>query len=49
MNIPNCGIASPSHHGLSIREDAKGILVITRSSILDIQNNTTNFTIFQEP
>jgi len=49
VNIPNCGIATTGRHGLAIREDAKGGLTIRHSTMSDIQNNSTNFTIVREP
>lgn len=49
VNVPNFGIATTGRHGLCVREDAVGGLTISRSTISDVQNNSTNFTIVREP
>jgi hypothetical protein len=45
ITIPNCGIGMKGRHGLWVREDASGSLRITESKIVDIQNDSPNFTL----
>jgi hypothetical protein len=48
VNIPNYGIGADSRHGLWVRDDANGNVTILHSTIADIRNSSTNFTILQE-
>jgi hypothetical protein len=48
VNIPNFGIGAAGHHGLWIRNDARGSLVLTRSTIVEQQNDSADFTITRE-
>jgi Pectate lyase superfamily protein len=45
VNIPNYGIGAGSRHGLWVRDDACGSVIIVGSKISEIRNNSTNFTI----
>jgi hypothetical protein len=47
VNIPNYGIATESRHGLWVRADAAGSLTLAHSTIAEIANNSTNFTILK--
>ena len=49
VKIPSCGGATTGRHGLTIRDDASGSLSVSHSTITDIQNSSTNFTIIREP
>jgi hypothetical protein len=45
VKIPNYGIGAGSRHGLWVRDDACGSVIIVDSKISEIQNSSTNFTI----
>jgi hypothetical protein len=48
VNIPNYGLGAHSRHGLWVREDARGKVNIIDSTIAEIQNSSTNFTIIKQ-
>ncbi len=48
VNISNYGIGTGSCHGLWVRDDACGSMIIINSKIANIQNNSTKFTIIKE-
>jgi hypothetical protein len=45
VNIPDYGIGAIGRHGLWVREDAGGSLIIVNSKISDLQNSSSTFTI----
>ena len=45
VHIPNYGVGTKGRHGLWVREDAEGSLTVVRSEILNIQNDSSTFTI----
>jgi len=45
VNISNSGIGAPARHDLWIRADAVGGLTVANSNIVDIKNDSVNFTV----
>jgi len=45
VNIPNFGLGAPSRHGLWIRNDVGGSLTVVNSQIVEIQNDSSRFTL----
>jgi hypothetical protein len=45
VNVPNYGIGAQGRHGLWVREDVCGSLVIANSKIVDVKNSSTGFEI----
>ena len=48
VNIPNYGIGAAHRHGLWIRNDARGSVIISRSTIVEQENDSADFTITRE-
>jgi hypothetical protein len=48
VNIPNFGIGVAGRHGLWIRNDARGSIVISGSTIVEQKNDSADFTITRE-
>ena len=48
VNIPNYGIGAAHRHGLWIRKDARGSVIISRSTIVEQENDSADFTITRE-
>jgi len=48
VKISRYGIGAESRHAMWVREDAQGGLTVVNSSIPDISNNSTNFTIVKQ-
>jgi hypothetical protein len=48
LSIPNFGLGATGRHGLWIRNDASGSLAIRDSTIAELENSSTNFTIRRE-
>jgi hypothetical protein len=48
VNIPNYGIGAPRRHGLWIRNDACGSVIISHSKIVEQENSSSDFTINRE-
>lgn len=47
ITIPNCGIAVPDRHGLSVRQEAGGSLTLHHSTIADIRNDSSRFSLIE--
>ncbi|HVM47544.1 MAG TPA: glycosyl hydrolase family 28-related protein [Candidatus Acidoferrum sp.] len=47
VTISNCGLGAERHRGLWVREDAAGSLTLVNSTIADVVNSSTNFTILK--
>lgn len=45
VDIPNYGIGAKRRHGLWIRNDARGSVTISNSTIVEYKNSSSNFTI----
>jgi parallel beta-helix repeat protein len=48
VNIPNYGIGTAGRHGLWIRDDVSGSMTIANSSIVEMQNSSTNFKVIKK-